>query len=246
MCSTFPLTIGRKPLPLSDNKDPEESKTQDTLEDGEIRESDTESEDSLNEQPKNYYEPKKSFFDNISCEANDPKGERLPRHQERKLNAETFGIPERTHHHNRRYHGGYRGGQGNRRGGQNGMGPRPMGSSGQSGNRGYGDRGNNNNNNNRGYNSNQNQSLQNSNRGYYPNNSNNNMSSNPPNGQRTHNNSGPRMAHQNNKPIGYSQAAMGGNRGQANNGYMPRSGGSSMGMNGGLGYGSSRGYNKVR
>jgi len=74
-----------------------------SLEEGEIKDEPKKETDD----EKHYYEPKKSFFDNISCEANDPKGERLPRYQERKLNAETFGIPEkpRNFYNNSSYRG---------------------------------------------------------------------------------------------------------------------------------------------
>ena len=43
-----------------------------------------------------YYDSKKSFFDNISCEATEVRthDSRPSRFQERKLNSETFGIPE--------------------------------------------------------------------------------------------------------------------------------------------------------
>ena len=64
------------------------------LESGEIEEDTSEA----------YYNKTSSFFDNISCEANDPKGERITRSAERKLNSETFGITA-----NRGYRGGGRG-----------------------------------------------------------------------------------------------------------------------------------------
>ena len=43
-----------------------------------------------------YYDSKKSFFDNISCEATEVRthDSRPSRFQERKLNSETFGIPD--------------------------------------------------------------------------------------------------------------------------------------------------------
>ena len=54
--------------------------------------------DSLDEdkQADVYYDSKKSFFDNISCEATEVRthDSRPSRFQERKLNSETFGIPE--------------------------------------------------------------------------------------------------------------------------------------------------------
>jgi len=86
----------------NENQEPEE------LESGEIEEDTNEA----------YYNKTSSFFDNISCEANDPKGERITRSAERKLNSETFGITA-----NRGYRGGGRGrgrgrgGGGNYRGG---------------------------------------------------------------------------------------------------------------------------------
>merc|ERR1712178_558489 len=59
-----------------------------------------------------YYDAKKSFFDNISCEATEIKqsdnGQRMSRFQERKLNSETFGIPEHPNYRGRG-RGGYRG-----------------------------------------------------------------------------------------------------------------------------------------
>lgn len=78
-----------------------ESEKVESLEDGEIKDDPAKNDDDA----KHFYEPKKSFFDNISCEANDPKGERLHRYQERKLNAETFGISEKP----RNYYNNYRG-----------------------------------------------------------------------------------------------------------------------------------------
>merc|ERR1712131_479140 len=80
-----------------------------------------------------YYNKANSFFDNISCEATDPHGERITRSAERKLNSETFGITGNNRNYNRRggynkrggdrngYHrGGNRGGYNNRgRGGYN-------------------------------------------------------------------------------------------------------------------------------
>ena len=57
-----------------------------------------------------YYNKANSFFDNISCEATDPHGERITRSAERKLNSETFGITGNNRNYNRR--GGY-----NKRGG---------------------------------------------------------------------------------------------------------------------------------
>ena len=61
-----------------------------------------------------YYNKANSFFDNISCEATDPHGERITRSAERKLNSETFGITGNNRNYNRR--GGYnkRGGDRNR------------------------------------------------------------------------------------------------------------------------------------
>uniref|UniRef100_UPI003AB073A2 LSM14A mRNA processing body assembly factor b isoform X2 n=1 Tax=Centroberyx gerrardi TaxID=166262 RepID=UPI003AB073A2 len=57
-----------------------------------------------------YYDKTKSFFDNLSCD--DPRDRRPTWAEERRMNAETFGIPLR---HNRG-RGGYRG--------RGGMGPR--------------------------------------------------------------------------------------------------------------------------
>lgn len=208
-------------------------KNPDTLEDGEIRESQSDS-DSLNEAPKNYYEPKKSFFDNISCEANDPKGERLPRYQERKLNAETFGIPERPR---RNFNNNYRG-MNNRRGynrsGPTATGYRPRTTGGYTSNNTQHNSSNNN----------TNPGGQTSgNRGYYYNNNNSNNNQNQNNHNR--NTSGPRMGGQQPRPLGYGGAP------QNMGGYMSRQGHGSSGQmgpigSGGLGYGGNRGYNKVR
>merc|ERR1712241_1164033 len=73
-----------------------------------------------------FYDKKKSFFDNISCEANEARKNNFRksrgaiqkhRFQERKLNSETFGIPVYTDNGSR--FGGYRG-RGNFRGGYRG------------------------------------------------------------------------------------------------------------------------------
>lgn len=67
-----------------------------------------------------FYNKTSSFFDNISCEANDPQGERITRSAERKLNSETFGIPmNRNFGRGGRGRGG-RGGGGYYRGGRGG------------------------------------------------------------------------------------------------------------------------------
>ncbi|KAH9515611.1 Protein LSM14 A [Bulinus truncatus] len=63
-----------------------------------------------------YYDQKKSFFDNISCESTERnKGQRHSWREERKLNSETFGIPE-NFRRNYRGRGNWRGGGGNMRG----------------------------------------------------------------------------------------------------------------------------------
>ncbi|BFZ12629.1 hypothetical protein BsWGS_15666 [Bradybaena similaris] len=65
-----------------------------------------------------FYDQKKSFFDNISCEATDrAKGQRTTWREERKLNSETFGIPE---HFRRNYRGRNNWRGGNMRGGWRG------------------------------------------------------------------------------------------------------------------------------
>ncbi|KAI5933788.1 Protein LSM14A [Manis javanica] len=56
--------------------------------------------------PNCYYDKTKSFFDNISCD--DNREQRPTWAEERRLNAETFGIPLRPN----RGHGGYRGREG--------------------------------------------------------------------------------------------------------------------------------------
>ncbi|CAG5124130.1 unnamed protein product [Candidula unifasciata] len=75
-----------------------------------------------------FYDQKKSFFDNISCEASDrAKGQRTTWREERKLNSETFGISENFRRNYRGRHnwrggnmrGGWRGGRGRGGGGYN-------------------------------------------------------------------------------------------------------------------------------
>ncbi|XP_005100790.1 protein LSM14 homolog A isoform X2 [Aplysia californica] len=67
-----------------------------------------------------FYDKKKSFFDNISCEATErSKGHRHSWREERKLNSETFGISE-NFRRNYRGRGNWRGG--NMRGGWRGRG----------------------------------------------------------------------------------------------------------------------------
>ncbi|NXQ62819.1 LS14A protein, partial [Anthoscopus minutus] len=77
--------------------------------------------------PNCYYDKTKSFFDNISC---DDNRERRPTWaEERRLNAETFGIPLRPNRGRGGYRGrgviGFRGGRG--RGGARGGFPAPRG-----------------------------------------------------------------------------------------------------------------------
>merc|ERR1712004_4275 len=84
------------------------------------KESDDEDSDAEEEKEQTvYYEPKKSFFDNISCEANETREERgrINRHEERKLNSQTFGIPAYGRGRGR---GCYQGGFNNRGGYNNG------------------------------------------------------------------------------------------------------------------------------
>jgi len=65
-----------------------------------------------------YYDKKKSFFDNISCDATERnKGQRHSWREERKLNSETFGVSE-NFRRGYRGRGGWRGG--NMRGGGGG------------------------------------------------------------------------------------------------------------------------------
>ena len=78
--------------------------------------------------PNCYYDKTKSFFDNISC---DDNRERRPTWaEERRLNAETFGIPLRPNRGRRGYRGrgglGFRGGRG-RGGGRGGTFTAPRG-----------------------------------------------------------------------------------------------------------------------
>jgi len=70
-----------------------------------------------------YYDKSKSIFDSISCEAMEARNKKrrpmMSRHKERKLNSETFGIPEystRGSRNRNHFRGGYRG-----RGGRGGF-----------------------------------------------------------------------------------------------------------------------------
>lgn len=112
---------------LLSNKDAE---TQ-SLEEGEIPD-----ETAKKTSKKTFYEPKKSFFDSISCEATDKNTDRIPRFKERKLNSETFGIPERS-----RNYGNYRGGHYRNNNNNNGYNNRSQGgynnNNGQNRNGGY-------------------------------------------------------------------------------------------------------------
>ncbi|CAK8688025.1 protein LSM14 homolog B-B-like isoform X1 [Clavelina lepadiformis] len=65
-----------------------------------------------------YYDKSKSFFDSITCETNNPRGERMSWTEERKRNNETFGTPWRSRGRGYRGNrgGGYRGGRGQYRG----------------------------------------------------------------------------------------------------------------------------------
>lgn len=102
-------------LKISTDKE-EKALEEEEPESGEIIDDDKESPE--------YYNKMTSFFDNISCEATDPHGERITRSAERKLNSETFGISGNNRGYNRR--GGFnkrggrdfggRGGRGNYRG----------------------------------------------------------------------------------------------------------------------------------
>lgn len=86
--------FGKMNLKDQESKNPENE----PLEDGEIPEQEDDE-----ETRKTFYDSKKSFFDSISCEATD-KGDRVPRFKERKLNSETFGIPERPRFDNNNHH----------------------------------------------------------------------------------------------------------------------------------------------
>lgn len=63
-----------------------------------------------------YYDKAKSFFDNISCETNNPKTDRISWSEERKLNTETFGTTWRGRGRGYRGNRGYRGRYNNYRG----------------------------------------------------------------------------------------------------------------------------------
>merc|ERR1712226_336132 len=90
---------------------------------------DAEQDSDVNSDPEIFYDKKKSFFDNISCEANEFRKNNTKksrgavqknRFQERKLNSETFGIPvyNDKKYVNNYHRGGFRGGsRGNYRGG---------------------------------------------------------------------------------------------------------------------------------
>ncbi len=63
--------------------------------DQQVKES-TKSDDRHKEDDKNYYDKNISFFDRISCEANDKQtGKPKNWKEERKMNAETFGLQQR-------------------------------------------------------------------------------------------------------------------------------------------------------
>ncbi|GFO20709.1 lsm14-like protein a [Plakobranchus ocellatus] len=111
-----------KNLTLNDKSVNGDSKVE---EDPEIEDDEAEEEE---EEPV-YYDSKKSFFDNISCEATDrQKGHRHSWREERKLNSETFGIPEnlrrnyrgRNNWRSNNMRGGWRGGRGRGGGGGGG------------------------------------------------------------------------------------------------------------------------------
>ncbi|XP_041454598.1 protein LSM14 homolog A-like isoform X1 [Lytechinus variegatus] len=80
---------------------------------------------SENQDDKAFYEPEKSFFDSISCESNNPDGNRTrpSRREEYKMNTETFGVPFSRGRGRGRggfYRGGYnRGGYNSYQGGYN-------------------------------------------------------------------------------------------------------------------------------
>jgi len=107
----------------------------------------TEKEESPQPNTDAFYDKKSSFFDNISCESKDKADgrdeDRKPRHEENKINLETFGqthIPHYYHGHHGRGRGGYSGGgSGNRSEGGYSGGNRNEGSySGGGGNRSEG------------------------------------------------------------------------------------------------------------
>lgn len=97
-----------------------------------------EEEDPEDEDNTQYYDKQKSFFDSISCDATDRAkgGNQRPNwREERKLNAETFGVSA----YSRNHYYGYRGGRG--RGGRGGYNSRGGGMRGGRG--GYQNRGGN-------------------------------------------------------------------------------------------------------
>lgn len=107
-------------------------------EDPEVEEEEGEDDEESGQDETVYYDRKKSFFDNISCEATErTKGQRTTWREERKLNSETFGISE-NYRRNYRGRGNWRG---NPRGGWRGRG-RGGGFNNRDGGNYYGNRGN--------------------------------------------------------------------------------------------------------
>ncbi|XP_039255885.2 protein LSM14 homolog B-like [Styela clava] len=101
-------------LKITGKKEPEKPKPEDAvdkvdsgIDSAHTNETAEESDDSDNPI---YYDKTKSFFDNITCETNNPRGERISWSEERKLNTETFGTTWRGRGR------GYRGGRGGYRG----------------------------------------------------------------------------------------------------------------------------------
>ncbi|XP_072169293.1 protein LSM14 homolog B-like [Diadema setosum] len=90
---------------------------------GEHEGSGSETPTSETQDDKAFYEPEKSFFDSISCEASNPESRTRPsRREEYKMNTETFGVPfarGRGRGRGGYYRGGYRGGYNNYQGNYN-------------------------------------------------------------------------------------------------------------------------------
>lgn len=114
--TTNVVVNGEKPAENVDEVG-EETEVLDDEDDGDVKKEEKKDEEIV------YYDKAKSFFDNISCEATEREQGRVNRtswREERKLNAETFGVSERYRGRGRgfRGRGGYRGRRG--RGGRGG------------------------------------------------------------------------------------------------------------------------------
>lgn len=109
----------KQKLTISDKNEKVVNGDKENVENGGAHEAEEEEE----EEDEQFYDKAKSFFDNISCEATErAKGKptRTSWKEERKLNAETFGVSELNRRNFRGGRGGYRGYRGYRGGGGSG------------------------------------------------------------------------------------------------------------------------------